>query len=138
MNFMGMYKWYAYDQFKPENQGPNKFAYRMPIDTSDYTMVKKYLDVESIKWSKDFSKEYVRGKHFLPNRILCKMPYGMRRFHDWYNLHVTRLELDVLEAVIPAHTFGGPASGIAFNFSDIQSCFHLNSMLMNPIRTWCL
>lgn len=138
MNVSGMYKWYAHDQFKPENQGPNKFAYRMPTDTSDYTTITKYPDVETIKWSKDCPKEYVKGKRFLPNRILCKMPYGMRRFHDWYYLHVSRTELNVLEAVIPARTFGGPASGIAFDFSDIQSCFHLSSMSMNLIRTWCL
>jgi hypothetical protein len=138
MNVSGMYKWYAHDQFKPENQGPNKFAYRMPTDTSDYTTITKYPDVETIKWSKDCPKEYVKGKRFLPNRVLCKMPYGMRRFHDWYYLHVSRTELNVLEAVIPARTFGGPASGIAFDFSDIQSCFHLSSMSMNLIRTWCL
>jgi len=138
MNVPGMYKWNAHDQFKPENQGLNKFAYRMPTNTSDYTTVKKYPYVETIKWSKDCPKEYVRGKSFLPNRILCNMPYGMRRFHDWYYLHVTRTKLNVLEGVILAHIFGGPALGIAFDFSDIQSCFHLSSMSVNLIRTWCL
>jgi hypothetical protein len=109
-----------------------------PIDPADYKRVQKYPDVEAIKWSKDCPSEYVRGKTFLPNWIMCKMPHGMKRFHDWYYLHVTYTELLGVQAVIPERTFGSPAAFIAFDFSDIQACFHLKSMEMNLICMWCL
>jgi hypothetical protein len=130
--------WCLYADVDTVRKYPNTFAHRKTVDPSEYTPVWKYPNVEKIKWSNDCPKEYVRGKRFLPNRVLCKLPLGMRRFHDWYYLHVTRTELELVEAVVPSRTFGGPTSRIAFDFSDIQVCFHLGSMSMNLIRTWCL
>jgi hypothetical protein len=44
-------------------------------DSKLHRAVKKYLDVESIKWSKDCLEKYERGKNFLPNRIIRQLPY---------------------------------------------------------------
>jgi hypothetical protein len=44
-------------------------------DSKLHRAVKKYLDVESIKWSKDCPEKYERGKNFLPNRIIRQLPY---------------------------------------------------------------
>jgi len=62
-------KWFAHDQFKPENQVKNIYARASePPDTSKlHQEVKKYPNVDEIKWTKDVPKEYERGKHFLPN-----------------------------------------------------------------------
>jgi hypothetical protein len=106
-------------------------------DPIDHKRLQKYPNVEAIEWSKDCPSEYKRGKHFLPNRIMEKMPHGMKRFHDWY-LHVIGTKLLGVQAVIPEGTFGSLATTIAFDFSDIQACFHLKSMEMNLIRMWCL
>jgi hypothetical protein len=100
-----MYKWYGHDMFKPQNQGPNTFAHRIIVDPSEHKPAWKYTDVEKIKWSKECPKEYTRGKHFLPNRVLCNLPLGIKRFHDWYFLHVARIELDMVEAIVPSKTF---------------------------------
>jgi hypothetical protein len=109
----------------------------LPHDPTHYKPVQKYPDVEDIEWSKDCPSNYVRGKKFLPNRVMEKMPYGMRRFHDWY-LHVIHTKLDLIQAVLPEGTFGSPEGIVAFGFDGMQPCFHLKSMEMNLIRTWCL
>jgi hypothetical protein len=92
MRFVGMpdvvsvHKWYAHDQFKPENQ-----VKEVPAQGSKeagasklHQGLKKYADVESMKWSKDCPKKYERGKNFLPNQVIQQLPHNMRRFHDWY------------------------------------------------------
>jgi len=133
-------KWFAHDQFKPENQVTNVYARASePPDTSKlHQEVKKYPNVDEIKWTKDVPKEYERGKHFLPNRIMQRMPIGMRKFHDWYLCaHLTRL--NEIKAVFPAEgTFGGAAGDLMFDFEDMQACFHLGMMEMNLVRVWCL
>jgi hypothetical protein len=79
-----VHKWYVHDQFKPENH-----VKEVPAQGSKeagasklHQAVKKYLDVESIKWSKDCPEKYERGKNFLPNRVIWQLPLHMRRFHD--------------------------------------------------------
>jgi hypothetical protein len=61
-------KWFAHDQFKPENQ-VNIYARASELpDTSKlHHEVKKYPNVDEIKWTEDVPKEYKRGKPFLPN-----------------------------------------------------------------------
>jgi hypothetical protein len=136
---LSIHKWNAHDQFKPENQGKKKSveASKLAVESTEHQRVKKYPDVEAIQWSKDCPSTYVRGKLFLPNQIMEKMPYGMRRFHDWY-LRVVRTKLHVIQATVPTGTFGSPATFIAFDFDDAQTWFHLKSMEMNLIRMWCL
>ena len=63
---LSVHKWYAHDQFKPENQvkevPPSEEALsciRIPA--------KSYPNVDATKWSKDCLKTYERGKPFLPN-----------------------------------------------------------------------
>ena len=82
-------------------------------------------------------KKYERGKPFLPNRDIQRLPLGMRRFHDWY-LHVLPTSIDFIQACFPTGTFGSLAEKIVFDFNDMQICFHLGAMEMNLIRTWCL
>jgi hypothetical protein len=63
---------------------------------ANYTkVVKKYPDVEAIKWSKDCPKKYEGGKNFLPNRVIRQLPLHMRRFHDWY-LRVIPTKLTII------------------------------------------
>jgi len=78
-----MCKWYAHDQFKSRNQvrdvPPSKEAlshFQKPT--------KRYPNVDATKWSKDCPKTYERGKSFLPNQDIQRLPLGMKRFHDWY------------------------------------------------------
>jgi hypothetical protein len=68
-DMMSLHKWYAHDQFKPENQGKKVKAHASEeaITSKLHQAVKKYPDVDAIKWSKDCSKKYERGKLFLPN-----------------------------------------------------------------------
>jgi hypothetical protein len=88
--FVGMsdvasvHKWYAHDQFKLENQVKEVPAQgsKEAGDSKLHQAVKKYPDVESIKWSKDCPEKYERGKNFLPNRVIRQLPLHMRRFHD--------------------------------------------------------
>ena len=87
--------------------------------------------VDNLKWSNDCPNKYEKGKNFLPNRVIPCLPRGMRKFHDWY-LRAQITELEILQAWIPADTFG------AIEFKDIQACFHLGRMEMNLIRMWCL
>jgi hypothetical protein len=132
-------KWFAHDQFKPENQVKHVYARASePPDTSElHQEVKKYPNVDEINWTKDVSKKYERGKNFLPNRIMQRMPIGMRKFHDWYlRAHPTRL--NEIKAVFPEGTFGGAAGHVMFDFEDMQECFHLGMMEINLVRVWCL
>ena len=79
-----VHKWYAHDQFKPENQVkkvPTR-ASEEAITSKVHQTAKKYPNVDAIKWSKDCPKTYERGKSFLPNRGIQRLPLGMRRFHD--------------------------------------------------------
>jgi hypothetical protein len=134
-----VHKWYAHDQFKPGNQVKEVLAQasKEAITSKLHQAIKKYPDVEAIKWSEDFPKTYERGKHFLPNRVIQRMPLEMRNFHDWY-LHVAPTSLDIIQACFPAGTFGSPSREIVFDFNDVQTHFHLGAMEMNLIRTWCL
>jgi hypothetical protein len=134
-----VHKWYAHDQFKPENQVKEVPAQgsKEAGDSKLHQAVKKYLDVESIKWSKDCLEKYERGKNFLPNRAIRQLPLHMRRFHDWY-LRVIPTKLTIIQAIIPTGTFGALEETIAFDFDDVHTCFRLGSMKMNLIRTWCL
>lgn len=138
-DILSVHKWYAHDQFKPENQAKEALAQgsKEAGDSKLHTTFKKYPDVESIKWSEDCPKEYVRGKLFLPNWVIRQLPNNMRRFHDWY-LRIDPIELTIVQAFIPAGTFGAPEGTIAFDFDDMHTCFRLGSMEMNLVRTWCL
>jgi hypothetical protein len=134
-----LHKWYAHDQFKPENQlkEVKAHAFEEAVTSKLHHVVKKYPDVDTIKWSKDCTETDKRGKHFLTNWIIQRMPLGMRNFHDWY-LHIVPMKLNTIQACIPTGTFGTPAGEIVFDFNDIQTCFHLRAMEMNLIRTWYL
>jgi hypothetical protein len=132
-------KWFARDQYKPENQVKDVYARASePLDTSKlHQPVKKYPSVEDIKWTNDCPKKYVRGKKFLPNRIMQCMPIGMRKFHDWY-LRAQSTGLNDIKAAFSEYTFGGAAGKILFDFQDMQECFHLGMMEMGLVRLWCL
>ena len=134
-----MSKWYSHDQFKPENQVkkvPSRGS-EEAVTSKLHQTAKQYPNVDAIKWSKDCPKTYERGKPFLPNRDIQRLPLGMRRFHDWY-LCVLPTSIDLIQACFPTGTFGSPAGKIVFDFNDMQTCFHLGEMEMNLIRTWCL
>ena len=107
------------------------------VTSKVHQTTKKYPNVDAIKLSKDCPKTYERGKPFLPNRDIQRLPFGMRRFHDWY-LRVFLTSIDPVEACFPTGTFGSPVGKIIFDFNDMQTCFHLGAMEMNLIRTWCL
>jgi hypothetical protein len=132
-------KWYGHDQFKPKNQVKEVPAQapKEAVSSKLHQVVKKYLDVEAIKWSKYCLEKYERGKLFLPNRVIRLLPLHMRRFHDWY-LRVIPTKLKIMQAIVPVGTFGCSAGIIIFDFDDIHTCFHLKSMEMNLIRTFCL
>jgi hypothetical protein len=122
-------KWFAHDQFKPENRvtqvvGSKKAitSKRQPVQAKAPSKV-KYVNVECIKWSKDYPKEYERGKPFLPNRLIQYLPYGMRRFHDWY-LCALSTDIEVIEARYPSKTFGGP-KGLPLHLMMSKQCFTL-------------
>ena len=73
-----VHKWYAHDQFKPENQikkVPTR-ASEEAVTSKLHQIAKHYPNVDAIKWSNE------RGKPFLPNRDIQRLPLGMRRFHD--------------------------------------------------------
>ena len=115
-----VHKWYAHDQFKPENQ-----VKKVPAQASEETVIskvhqtaKKYPNVDAIKWSKDCPKTYERDKPFLPNWDIQCLSLGMRRFHDWY-LHVLLTSIDLVQACLPTGTFGSPAGKIVFDFNDM-------------------
>ena len=79
-------KWYSHDQFKPENQVkqvPERGS-EEAVTSKLHQIAKQYPNVDDIKWSKDCPKTYERGKPFIPNRDIQRLPLGMRRFHDWY------------------------------------------------------
>jgi hypothetical protein len=103
-------------------------------DSKLHQAVKKYPDVESIKWSKDCLEKYERGKNFLPNQVLRQLPLHM---NDWY-LRVIPTKLMIIQAIVPAGTFGALEGTIAFDFDDVHACFRLRSMEMNLICMWCL
>ncbi|XP_066314476.1 uncharacterized protein, partial [Miscanthus floridulus] len=134
-----VHKWMVHDQFKPKNQVKE---FRAPASEEGTTSklhkgFKKYPAVDNLKWSNDCPDKYEKGKNFLPNRVIQCLPRGMRKFHDWY-LRAQITELEILQAWIPAGTFGAPGGQIAVEFKDIQACFHLGRMEMNLIRMWCL
>jgi len=134
-----MHKWMAHDQFKPKNQVKE---FRAPASEEGTTSklhkgFNKYPAIDNLKWSNDCSDKYEKGKNFLPNRVIQCLPRGMRKFHDWY-LRAQITELEILQAWIPAGTFGALGGQIAVEFKDIQACFHLGRMEMNLIRMWCL
>ena len=138
-NVLSVHKWYAHDQFKPENQ-----IKKVPSRTSEeavtsklHQTVKQYPNVDAIKWSKDCLKTYERGKPFIPNRDIQRLPLGMRRFHDWY-LRVLQTKILIIQARFTPNTFGGPKGKIVFDFNDMQTTFHLREMEINLVRTWCL
>jgi hypothetical protein len=121
-------KWFAHDQFKPENRvtqvvGSKKAitSKRQPVQAKAPSKV-KYVNVECIKWSKDYPKEYERGKPFLPNRLIQYLPYGMRRFHDWY-LRALSMDIEVIEARYPSKTFGGPKGKLPLHLMTSRQCF---------------
>ena len=65
-----VHKWYAHDQFKPENQVkkvPTR-ASEEAVTSKVHQIAKKYPNIDAIKWSKDYPKTYERGKPFLPNQ----------------------------------------------------------------------
>ena len=107
------------------------------VTSKVHQTAKKYLNVDVIKWSKDCPKTYERGKPFLSNRDIQRLPLGMRRFHDWY-LRVFLTSIYLVQAYFPVGTFGSPAEKIIFDFNDMQTCFHLRAMEMNLVHTWCL
>ena len=116
-------KWNAHDQFNPDNQVKEVLARASEEDvTSKQQPAKKYLNVDAIKWSKDCPKTYERGKSFLPNWDIQRLPLGMRRFHDWY-LRVIPTTIDLIQARFPAGTFGSPTRNIIFDFNDVQTFF---------------
>jgi len=134
-----VHKWMAHDQFKPKNQVKE---FRAPASEEGTTSklhkgFNKYPAVDNLKWSNDCPDKYEKGKNFLPNRVIQCLPRGMRKFHDWY-LRAQITELEILQAWIPAGTFGAPGGQIAVEFKDIQACFHLERMEMNLIHMWCL
>ncbi|XP_066392050.1 uncharacterized protein [Miscanthus floridulus] len=139
-----VHKWMAHDQFKPKNQVKEFRASAFEEGTTEegttsklHKGFNKYLAVDNLKWSDDCPDKYEKGKNFLPNRVLQCLPRGMRKFHDWY-LRAQITELEILQAWIPAGTFGALGGQIAVEFKDIQVCFHLGRMEMNLIRIWCL
>ena len=99
-----------------------------------HQIAKQYPNIDAIKWSKNCPETYERGKPFLPNWDIQRLPLGMRRFHDWY-LRVLPMSIDLIQACFPTGTFGSPARKIVF---DMHTCFHLGEMETNLIRTWCL
>ena len=124
---------------KPENQVkkvPSRDS-EEAVTSKLYQITKQYPNVDAIKWSKDYPKTYERGKPFLPNRDIQRLPLGIRRFHDWY-LHVLLTSIDLVQACFPTGTFESPARKIIFDFNDMQTCFHLGAMEMNLIHKWCL
>jgi hypothetical protein len=61
-----VHKWYAHDQFKPENQVKEVLAQgsKEAGDSKLHQAVKKYPDVESIKWSKHCPKNMKEASIF--------------------------------------------------------------------------
>ena len=106
------------------------------VTSKVHQTAKKYSNVDAIKWSKDCPKPYERGKPFLPNQDIQRLPLGMRRFHDWY-LRVLPTSIDPIQACFPTDTFGSLAGKIIVDFNDMHTCFHLEETEMNLIRT-CL
>ena len=132
-------KWYSHDQLKPENQVkkvPSRDS-EEAVTSKLYQITKQYPNVDAIKWSKDCSKTYERGKPFLPNRDIQRLPLGMRRFYDWY-LCVLPMSIDLIQACFSTSTFGSPVRKIVFDFNNMHTCFHLGEMEINLIRMWCL
>ena len=82
-DIMSTCKWYGHDQFKHENQ-----IKEVPPSEEALSRIqkpaKRYPNVDDTKWSKDCPKTNERGKLFLPNRDIQRLPLGMKRFHDWY------------------------------------------------------
>jgi hypothetical protein len=66
-------KWFAHDQYKAENQVKEVHtrAFEPPDISKLHKEVKKYPNIDEIKWTKDVPKKYERGKHFLPNRVIA-------------------------------------------------------------------
>ena len=96
---MSTHKWYAHDQFKPENQ-----VKEVPASDEALSCIlqptKRYPNVDATKWSKDYPRTYERGKPFLPNRDIQRLPLGMKRFHDWY-LRVLQMKIQIIQACSP-------------------------------------
>jgi hypothetical protein len=97
------------------------------ITSKVHQTAKKYPNIDAIKWSKDCPKTYERGKPFLPNRDIQRLPLGMRRFHEWY-LRVLLTSIDLVQACFPTGTFGSLAGKIIFDFNDMHACFHLGAI----------
>ena len=90
-------KWYSHDQFKPENEVkkvPSRGS-KEAVTSKLHQIAKQYPNIDAIKWSKDYRKTYERGKPFLPNRDIQRLPLRMRRFHDWY-LRVLPTSIDLI------------------------------------------
>jgi len=95
-------QWFARAQYKPKNKVIEVYACASePSNTSKlHELVKKYPNVEDIKWTKDCQNKYVRGKPFQPNRIMQCMPIGMRKFHGWY-LCAESTRLNIHKSYLP-------------------------------------
>jgi hypothetical protein len=72
-----VHKWYAHDQFKPENQVKEVSAQgsKEVDDSKLHQAVKKYLDVESIEWSKDCPKNMKEARIFYQIGSSGNFPY---------------------------------------------------------------
>ena len=55
---------------------------RTVTNKQDPPLKRQYANIEGIPNTHECPRRYVRGKPFIPNLILERLPHGMRMFHD--------------------------------------------------------
>ncbi|KAL6871560.1 hypothetical protein ACP4OV_014389 [Aristida adscensionis] len=112
---------------------------RLPADEPPVTskrqppLKRRYPKVEGIKDTAECPRKYTRGKSFLPNRVLEKLPRGMRMFHDWY-LRACATDVNLITARFLEGALGGLAGTVAFDFDDMHTMYRLGYIEMNLIQ----
>jgi len=74
----------------------------MPVEAPVKAPVQKQGSLSEEQWTygdEDYI-EYVKGKPFLPHRVLKSMNWEMKSFHDWY-LEASSLGVTQIDAKIP-------------------------------------
>jgi hypothetical protein len=85
----------------------------------------------------DVPENFVFGKPFFMSAQLSKIPFPLRRLHNWY-ITTSSLSVRNITFQIPANTFYSGARISSIDFKDLWFMFHQKWLDMNLLVVWCL